>query len=679
MVEFFTELINSFNFSEFIHTFTPWQVIGGIIAFTASVGGIIQAIDAWESLKARRKKRQKDKEEKERENSNTPINKLYSSPITQKNWLNIAASYQEGDSITFSQNANRRQTLLIKQLPEDSHPDAPTIWQDITKTLFEFDDIKQAYASGETVHLRIMTDDKNLGRLPWHCLPDFNKPSERLIDNKWIIEVSPCSPASYAGYSHKNIDNPLIVIPANHQHELTADKHFSLVQSHLESELEIQGFIPRVNTPKLLLNEIKVKKPDFIYLYARYKQEKIILDADNTGNNAITLDELAQCLEQNAIHPLIVMSLLSDDAISDYPIKLIKNTSLLWMLNATHDSKIHALEDQLFNTLIALSKNPDISATIKQQSPQQRRLQSIVWNNQQTPKLNIVHGKQKLKRQFRVAVLKVVLGREELKDRISGGINRSLEQVEMLVYAISGTATACPCDVPAQIRHHMQFSSRQPLTFISHYFNIQIAPNPMLNDMEDSIDNAMSQSLPSGAKTIKDIFRKEIERRGLQQDCCIALNWYFHIPKDMQGDKQEKLSEWIKLWNNAICAEFDKQAPEHALLLHSLCFQLETQEQVNNAQKQVNKILGETQKNNQHCDKEYLRLSRPLDALESNEIKDFFNNTPLWRKNLQLDQHNIDTADFADWIHQQTQGDFEAVVNTIWQQFQHNYQEYKRS
>ena len=667
MVEFFTELINSLDSLEFV-----WKVILGIATFA----GIIQGIDALGSIIERHKKN------KEKNNNSKPIDKprpSHPSPIKQKNWLNITASYQEGESITFSQSENRRQTLLVKQLPEDSHPDAPSIWQAIAETLFEFDDIKQASASGETVHLRIMTDDKALGRLPWHCLPDLNKPDEKLIDNKWMIEVSPCSPESYAGYSHKNIDNPLIVIPTGHQHELTADKHYSLVQSHLESELNVQGFIPRVNTPKLLFNEIKVIKPDFIYLYARYKQGQIILDADNTGNNIITLDELAQCLEQNSIHPLVIISLLSDDAVTDYPIKLIKNTSLLWMLNATHDNKIHALEDQLFNTLEKFATNTDITATIKQQSPQQRRLQSIVWNNQQTPKLEIAQGEQKLKRQFRVAILKVVLGREELKDRISGGINRSLDNVDMLVYAISGTAAACPFDVPAQIRHHMQFSSRQPLPFISHYFNIQIAPNPALNDMEDSIDNTMSQSLPSGIKTIKDIFHKEMERRGLQQDCCIALNWYFRVPKDMQGNRQEKLSEWIELWNQVLCAEFDGQVPEKALLLHSLCLQLETQEQVHNAQKQANKILGETQKNNQHCDKEYLRLSRPLGALESNEIKDFFNNTPLWRNNLQLDQQNIDTADFADWIHQQTNGDFEAVINTIWQQFQNNYQEYKRS
>jgi len=140
---------------------------------------------------------------------------------------------------------------------------------------------------------------------------------------------------------------------------------------------------------------------------------------------------------------------------------------------------------------------------------------------------------------------------------------------------------------------------------------------------------------------------------------------------------QEKLPEWIELWNKVLCDDFDKQVPENTLLLHALCLQLETQEQAKNAQQQANNILGETQKTKQDCNKEYLRLSSPLGALESHEITDFFNNTPLWRNNLQLEQQNIDIADFANWIQQQTNGDFEKVVNLIWQQFQHNYQEYK--
>lgn len=661
------------GFTQFFNNLDDiWKILATISTLILGVMTILQGVEAWESLKERRRKKRKLNN-----NSSTPPQSRQKLPNPkQKNWLSISVSCQHNQQVTFSQGTNNRQMITLEQLPEENSSDTHTIWQALTDTLFRFETIKQAYESNETIHLRIMTDDSKLGFLPWHCLPDPHKPSEKLVDNNWMIEVSPCSPDGYAGYNHKSIDNPLIVIPSDYQHDIIADRHFSLMQGYLESELDVQSYIPRVNTPNLLLSEIKRQQPDFIYIYARYKQGKIQLDADNTGKNTLSFDELAQGLQASGIRPIIIISLLSEQPQTDYPIQLITNTSLLWMLTATHIRKIYALEDQLFNTIEKFSKNPDITATIKKENlQQQRRLQSLVWNNQQTPQLEVVQGEQRRKRQFRAAVLKVVLGREELKDRISGGINRHLNQTEMLVYAISGTAVACPFDVPAQIRHHMEYNSAQQLPFISHHFNIQIAPDPQQNDMEDSIDNAISHSLLTGSGTIKDTFRKEIERRGLQQDCCIALNWYFRVPADMH----DKLLDWVEHWDQALCAEFNNNVPENALLLHALCLQLETQEDVESTQKQVNKILGKTQKKKQPCNKEYLRLSSPLGALESNEINDFFDNNSLWRDSLQINQQNIDTADFADWIHQQTGGDFEKVVNIIWQQFQHNYQEYKHA
>ena len=655
--------------TNFFSNITILGVLGTIGTVIVGIMAIIQGIDSWESLEERRKKRKEEAKEKEA-NPTAPKKTKQPSTTSSKNWLTVKVTRSK-NQITFSQGANNRQSILLEQLPQE---EGDATWQVLSKTLFCYKEIHNAHKAKETIHLRIMTDDNKLGFLPWHYLPDPETPKKRLIDNHWRIEVGPIHPDNYPNFNLKNIDNPLVVIPSNHEHSLMADRHFSLVQSYLETELDVQG-VPRVNTPKLLLNELKRHQPDLIYIYARCEGEQILLDEDNSGKRSITLDELAQGLTESSIRPIVIISLLSKQCMINYPTKLIKQTSLLWMLTSTHDIKIQALENQLFSTFEQFTNNNDITATIKQVSlqQQQRRLQSIVWNNQQTPRLEIVDDKQRRKRQFRAALLKVVLGRNELKDRIAGGINRSLHQSDMLVYGITGTKSACPFDVPAQIRHHLEYASHQQLPFISHYFTIQIAPNPASNDIEDSIDNAISHTLLTGSASIRDTFHNEIERRGLKQDCCIALNWYFTVSADMLP----QLPEWIERWDKVLCAEFNNVVPENALLVHALCLQLETPQDVGIAHQQARKILTKIPQDKQHCKKEYLRLSSPLGTLEESEINDFFDSDTLWRESLQLEQQQIDIVDFSHWIHTQTNGEFENVVNIIWQQYQHNYQEYK--
>ena len=592
---------------------------------------------------------------------------------TPKNWLTIKVTQHDND-LTFIKDQNNLYSIQLDSLPDNhNHKN----WIAIAETLFQYDEIQKVYKDAnknkEPVHLRIMTDDAELAYLPWHCLP-HPKTKQHLLENDWVIEIGPVQ-ANHSGFHPQVLSNPLTVIPIDKEHKLAGDKHCAQIHGYLDSQFLINGPITRVNTPKELHRVLLANQPDLLYLYAQGENGKILLDQDSNGEHYITLEQLGTWLKEAEITPIIIISLITyNKKISEYPKTLINNSCLTWILVATHEIRIPLMEKQLFNVFERLPKNGDITAVIKQENDHSKHpIQSIVWNSYQTPKLEISQTEQRKKQQFHAALLRVVLGREELKDRISGGIARSINKTNMLVYAISGVKSACPFDVPAQVKNQLQNDARKGSPVIPYYFNIDVFADYDESNMQESIDDAISYGLLKGSPEAAIIFQQEINRRGLDtQDCYIVFNWFFKVPKEMQS----KLEPWIKLWMKAICSSFDNAVPEKALLIHALCLQVDTQEIAENTQKIVNQALNDWQIDD--CSSIPLKLTNPLGQLEEQEISDFFRGNKVWRENLRLDKQNINHNDFAHWIHQKTGGEFEKVVEEIWTQFKQNYRQYRK-
>ncbi|MCK5904841.1 MAG: hypothetical protein KAG86_06120 [Gammaproteobacteria bacterium] len=595
---------------------------------------------------------------------------------TQKNWLTIKVTQHDND-ITFIKDQNNRYSIQLDSLPvSHNHKN----WLAIAETLFQYTEVQEAYKeankSKEAVHLRIMTDDTALAFLPWHCLP-HPKTKLHLLDNDWVIEVGPVQ-ANHSGFHPQILSNPLTVIPIDKEHKIAGDKHYAQIHGYLDSQFHIKGPATRVNTPKELHRVLVANQPDLIYLYAQAENGKILLDQDSSGNS-ITLEQLGTWLKEAEITPIVIISLITNKEISEYPKALINNTCLTWILVATHEIRIPLMEKQLFNVFEKLPQNGDITAVIKHENDHSKHpIQSIVWNSYQTPKLEISQTEQRKQQQFRAALLRVVLGREELKDRISGGIGRNINKTNMLVYAISGVKSACPFDVPAQVQNQLQNDGLKGSPVIPYYFNIDVFADYNEDNMQESIDDAISYGLLKGSPEAAVIFQQEITRRGLEtQDCYIVFNWFFKVPTAMQNTAmQNKLETWIEIWMKAICSGFDTAVPKKALLIHALCLQVDTQKTAENTQQYVNQALNDWQIDD--CGTMLLKLTNPLGQLEEQEISDFFRGNKLWRENLRLDKQNINHNDFAQWIHQKTEGEFEKVVEEIWTQYKQNYRQYRK-
>ncbi len=109
------------------------------------------------------------------------------------------------------------------------------------------------------------------------------------------------------------------------------------------------------------------------------------------------------------------------------------------------------------------------------------------------------------------------------------------------------------------------------------------------------------------------------------------------------------------------------------VVVGAICLQImDKKTQPQTMQQTANRIL----KKAKHCSLRLIRINDTLGKLQTYEIEDFFDENPNWRQVLQFDAFKIDSDDYADWIVQQQQGDFDATVRLVWQQYQQGYQQY---
>lgn len=517
--------------------------------------------------------------------------------------------------------------------------------------------------------LRVRTDDPKLAMLPWGQL-----------HSDTVIESSSLSTHYRPGFDALNVTNPLLVIKSELQlkkNTIKTNTHYRLLHEYFNAYLNIRGPIPLVNNRKSLINALEHHKPDFLYFCASVKNGQLQLDVSEfqgvNEKTTLSLEELGQCLVDAEIRPVVVISLIGE-ALGHYPKVLTENCRMLWVQSTAMQvkSKLKALEDILANTLEQLPQSNDLVTLIRDVSASDRTIQQNLWVYGQSPQIDIKN--LKLIHRLRAALLRVLLGREDLKDKLYSQIKKpeQLNQSSCLAYVVTGDETSCPFDVPAQLQQRLdgddanEKDNSLPLISFPMAFTVEADEDP-LETLIDIFDGCLIDR----SSEIADTFYKERKRRGyLESNCAIVINWNMTLPEQ----SAVVLDGWLKAWAELIRDEILPYIPPQTILLNALCIQTEDPELAQQVQDTANKTL-------QPYKREGIRLIRIVDALgklKDFEISDFFEDNQHWQENLKFDTYNIDLYDYSDWVYQRSgKGEFDATVRTIWQQYQNLYNDYR--
>ncbi len=512
------------------------------------------------------------------------------------------------------------------------------------------------------IRIRIMTDDPDLAMLLWQQMqfPSLNKP---VFEYGWMIETGPNLRHYQPGFIPLGINTPLIIIPTNQQHNISAGQHYSLVHDYMNSYLGIDGMIPRISTAQQLQRAIEHEQPDFIYFYCCIINDQLQLD-----NSQISLQELAKWIKQAELYPSVIFNLIGATQLT-YPQLLLETTRLVWLQTIRSQIKArNEYEQSLLNVLEKLTNNEDLAELISKENIINQQ-SAYLWLNGRSPLLNRANDAGHVKQQLRVALLRVMLGRKELKGSMNNEISNSAhrDSRNVLVYAVSGDSKACPFEFPAQIRQTMQWDDpdrSSPVIPFDFYASIDADQEPYAY-----IEDRLSKGLLHGNSEIESIFQKERERRGpVNQDCCIMLNWLITVaPQSI-----DSIDDWITQWCQLIRDFIVGNVPEHCVLVSSACLQVE---QENQAQ-QVHDIANSSIRAADIQQLQLIGIKEALGKLDVTEISDFLQYHLRWRRDLKLDDHTIKPHEYASWIVQNTAGVFEPTVSFIWQQYQRDYQDY---
>ncbi|CAA6800415.1 MAG: Unknown protein [uncultured Thiotrichaceae bacterium] len=530
----------------------------------------------------------------------------------------------------------------------------------------------QGTTETDRLHIRIMTDDAQLAILPWQDLP-HPLTGKKIIQTGGMVECGSIMKRYKEGFLKTTIQSPLLVIPTDSSHQIPYDSHFQLVHEYLHNYLGIiPGMIQRATSPENIKQELKLHEPDLIYLYGTVEGNQIRLDVDYMGEQTVTLNQLGEWIGECQLNPIVIIN-IRDSVLLDYPATLVTNSRLVWLQQARKRINIKRLDERLEKLFESLSGDDDLTKRISfhmLNSPLD--LPGYLWINSRSLRLSTKNEYITQSGQLRAALLRVMLGRAELKKNIGGDIlnSKHLNNRAMLSYVATGMASSCPFDVPAQIRHFLEFrDSEHSLQVLPYWFHLHPFETDDEFDIYGAIDQVFSESFLNSSGEVNTVLRKVLKKRGMEHaDCCIALNWMIRLP----DEQIDNLDVWVKQWQEVLCDNFSDEVPQRTVLVAALCIEVGTSENLQKVHTTINKTL----RSSQNCNIRRINNRRPLGGLEAEEISDFLIEQHHWRQKLDIDNHDIDPDEYADWIVEQTDGAFEATVTQIWQEYRQGYTNY---
>ena len=431
-------------------------------------------------------------------------------------------------------------------------------------------------SKSEILRLRIRTSTPALANLPW-----------ALVDTSAVIELSPLSSHFRCSFTAVNLSNPLVAIPDDPP-DISSNSHYRLLHDHFSGSLNIRGPIPRVTTAITLKNELELHQPDIFYIYAGVNNGKVQLDdsLSGEGNKEFTLDQLADWIKVAEIRPIVILSLLGEE-LNTYPEALVTQCRLLWIQSTSRKPKYKKLAQNVLDVLDQLQSTPDLIQLINS-SFLEKGINNQLWVNGISPEIKV--EKSTSIYQLRAALLRILLGRDDLKSKLSNDIRDPAKQskIPCINYAVTGDENACPFDVPTQLRQKLEWDEpdiTKAIPFIN--FHLPITLDPSLKQ-QSVIDNLVDSSLVGRNGDIESTFKEELERRGLlSRSCCISLNWRLKIA----NYEPQELEQWLLAWQKTLDELFIDDIPKNVTLVNAICVEINSAERANEVQTQINSVL----------------------------------------------------------------------------------------
>lgn len=570
----------------------------------------------------------------------------------QDQWLNFSLSFN-GDQVICDDDTHTR-----TQCPKHTLQTAFSSPQ-IQHVLHQLFPLLLSRKAEEIARVRLMTNEPELAMMNWvDLLPAY------------VVEVSPLQSTYPESFDKQSVLNPLVVLPAGHAHRMAAGQHFTLLQGYFREYLGLEA-IPRVTTAETLKYNLQFNPPDLIYIFACLNQQSIQLDASSLNNSqhdfsSVSPDELGQWIAQTNKRPLLVANFIGEE-LSSWPESLVKSCRMVWIQSSHGNRKLNQLTGSFLSKLEQLPEQTDLVHLINSEPPP-LGVKSHLWINGKSPRLD-TDKTGSLSGELRLALLRVMLGRDNLKQSMYGHINDNSNTHAFMTYAVTGSQTACPFDFPAQLQQRLEdwdAKGDEGLPVIPYHFSLTIdndQPSPAL------IAQALDEGLLRYAYDPEEAFERELKRRRLLSTYkCITLNWYIRISKG----REEYISDWLAKWGTEIHNELSRYIPAQSLLLAALCIEVDDPDDAQAVQNLANDALDQLYQYRIG----FIENREALGKLAVREIRNFLT-APKWHQQLKLDQSPIDPNDYAQWVHKRTnKGEFEATITLLWQQYQNNYQDY---
>ena len=471
--------------------------------------------------------------------------------------------------------------------------------------------------------------------------------------------------------------SPLLVIPTSPEYKLIADKHYREVEAELESYWGLLNS-RRVSTRRNLERELGNDSPDLVYVYTKFENGQLLLDDDQDGN-AVDLETLASWFKQSGLRPLLILVLHGYFDEGMIPDCLKAQTQYIWCLFTPEETTLDDLSIAMgrFFKRSGQSKTSNLIELIANTTTN-LLVESIASGPPQ--ELAVDAESQRNAQQFRAALLRIMLGREEIKSQLGLAIQRHLGSRNILLFAVTGSELSCVFDLPQQIYFAMlptAKNNKQGMLIINWPLHIHVSAENCKDKWSavKSINEVISYNIQHGSADLGKLIEDKAEATGIDAETgAIVFHWNISIADTLT---EAHLKQWLTVWADIIEAKFSQLYSPTATLVHALCVKANNQSDINALNTQIRRFLVNNLESKQTLTA-YSKSTKPLSALEAEEIEDFFNDPENrdWSEHFRFINYSIDKSKLADWVIEKTAGEFEDVVQTLWQSQLNNYDEF---
>ncbi len=476
--------------------------------------------------------------------------------------------------------------------------------------------------------------------------------------------------------------SPLLVIPTSPEHKLMADKHYREVEADLEGYWGLSNS-RRIGTCSSLKRELGNDSPDFVYIYTKFDDgsQRLLLDTDQDGTKTLDLETLALWFQASRLRPFLVLVLHGHFEKSMIPECLKQQTRFIWCLftpNIVSLDDLSAVIGQ-FLKQSGQTKTTDLQDLIDSVTCARRLVASVTVSTERY-ELSVDAGAQRKAQQFRAALLRLMLGRGAIKSQLGLAIQRHLGKREILVFSVTGSELSCVFELPQQIYFAMlpsAFSQRQGVLIINWPLHIQITPEGCKDkwSVQASVLEVIGNNILHGSADISQLIQQKAEAVGISSNTGAIL---FHWNVSIEGQlSEDHIKRWLGEWIGIVEEKFSHLYCSDATLVHALCVKVNEQNDMGKLNQQIRRFLTAGLKNISSLTP-LAQSIKPLSVLETTDIEDFFNDPEHrdWSDHFCFKQYAIDVFEFADWVIESTGGEFEDVVQALWQSQLSSYQQF---